>query len=50
MNKTYIVKMIYKNKEITRKIIVHWSMSLEFVLNCLYPKAKILSFYQETEA
>lgn len=47
MNEIYIVKMIYKDKEITRKIVVPWSMNLDFVLNCLYPEAKILSFYKK---
>ena len=47
MNEIYIVKMIYKGKEITRKIVVPWSMGLEFILNCLYPEAKILSFCRE---
>jgi hypothetical protein len=44
MSEFYMVKMIYKGKEITRKISVHWSMTLEFTLSCLYPGAKILSF------
>jgi len=47
MNEIYIVKMIYKSKEITREIVVPWGTNLDFVLNCLYPEAKILSFYKK---
>ena len=44
MNENYIVRMIYKDKEITRTITKHWSNSFDFTMKCLYPEAKVLEY------